>query len=123
MEAGISHISINTVRRVLKDRGYRYLQPRKKGLLKTKDCQIRLKFALRNLLEQSAGFWTNHNGMFLDRTSFVYKSNLHDQVRAPRSIVWRKRCEGLSLHRTLKGKKTGTGGNGRHFIQFWYSVM
>ena len=48
--------------------------------------------------------------MFLDGTSFVYKSNPHDQVRAPRSMAWRKRCESLFLHCTSKGEKTGTGG-------------
>jgi len=67
----------------LRANGYSYLQSRKKGLLKKNDCQIRLKFARRNLLEQSADFWTKNIGMFLDGTSFVYKSNPHDQARAP----------------------------------------
>ena len=48
--------------------------------------------------------------MFVDRTSFVCKSNPHDQVSAPRSMAWRKRKEGLDIHCTAKGKKLGNGG-------------
>ena len=36
LEAGVSHVSIHTVRRVLKQHGYSYLHSRKKGLLKKK---------------------------------------------------------------------------------------
>ena len=48
--------------------------------------------------------------MFVDRTSFIYKSNPHDQVSAPRSMAWRKRKEELDIHCTTKGKKSGNGG-------------
>ena len=31
-------------------------------------------------------------------------------------MVWRKKCEGLKLGCTCKGKKAGTGGTMAHFI-------
>ena len=45
--------------------------------------------------------------MYLDGKSFEYKSNPHDQARAPRARQWRKRGEGLKLRCTAKGKKEG----------------
>ena len=54
--------------------------------------------------------------MFVDGTSFVYKSNPHDQASAPRSMAWRKRSEGLDIHCTAKGKKSGNGGRSAAFM-------
>ena len=93
-----------------------YLQSRKKGLLKLNDCRLRLKFAQKQLKERPEDFWTNHIAMYLDGTSFVYKSNPHDQAVAPRLMAWRKRCEGLDINCTSKGKKTGSGGKVASFM-------
>ena len=71
LESGVSGVSTHTVRCVLHKAGYQYLQSRKKGLLKTKDCQKRMKFARENV-RRSDNFWTDEIGMFLDGTSFVF---------------------------------------------------
>lgn len=115
LEAGVNNVSTHTVRRVLHKAGYRYLQSRKKGLLKTNDCRKRMKFARENL-RRPENFWTKEIGMFVDGTSFVFKSNPHDQASAPRSMNWRKRSEGLDLYCTTKGRKSGNGGKTAAFM-------
>ena len=116
LEAGVNHVSIHTVRRVLKQNGYSYLHSRKKGLLKKKDCQLRMKFARKNLRDLPKDFWEKDIGMYVDGTSFVYKSNPHDQATAPRSMAWRKKKEGLDIHCTAKGEKSGKGGRSAAFM-------
>jgi len=116
LEAGVTHVSIHTVRRVLKKNKYHYLQSRKKGLLTPKDRLLRLRFAKTTIKEKPRNFWTDHVAMYLDGTSFAYKGNPHDQARSPRSMAWRKRSEGLALNCTSKGKKTGTGGKTAAFM-------
>lgn len=116
LEAGVAHISIHTVRRVMIDNGYHYMQSRKKGLLKKSDCNLRTNFARNVIRNKPNDFWTNNIGMYLDGTSFAYKTNPHDQARAPRSMAWRRRSEGLDLRCTAKGRKTGTGGKTAAFM-------
>ena len=117
MEAGIDkRISDCTVRRCLNELGYKYLQSRRKGLLSRKDIKIRLWYArkVKRLLPND--FWTNGISFYLDGTSFTHKCNPCDQAKSRRSMVWRKKCEGLKLGCTYKGKKAGTGGRMAHFI-------
>ena len=115
LEAGVSHVSTHTVRRVLHKAGYKYLQSRKKGLLTSKDLKQRAKFA-RQSLRRDVDFWRQEIGMFIDATSFVFKTNPHDQARAPRARNWRKRSEGLDQHCTSKGRKSGNGGKSAAFM-------
>ena len=61
-------------------------------------------------------FWTSGINFYLDGTSFAHKSNLCDQGKCQRSIVWWKWCEGLNFHWTSKMKKSATGGAMPHFI-------
>eukprot|EP00111_Clytia_hemisphaerica_P009041 TCONS_00026497-protein len=64
-EAGVMHMSPDTVRRVLNKAGYKYLQSRKQGLMTAKDLRKRLKFARQNM-RKSKEFWREEIGMFID---------------------------------------------------------
>ena len=115
LEAGVEHISTDTVRRVLHQGGYKYLQTRKKGLLTAQDLRKRSKFARENM-KRPADFWCEEIGMYIDATSFVFKTNPHDQARAPGARNWRKRSEGLDVDCTSKGRKSGNGGKSVAFM-------
>ena len=119
MEAGLSHRCDNrTVRRVLNDKGYFYLQARKKGMLSKADQKKRTKFA-RDVLaggNNNLHFWSYTIAFFFDGTSFVHKTNPQDQAVSPKGRVWRKRSEGLSLGCTSKGAKAGYNGRVAHFF-------
>lgn len=109
VEAGlVGRVSCRTVRRFLNKSGYRYLQSRKKGLLKQSDLVRRVKFSRkvrrRNL---RTAFWTHGISFYLDAKGFEYKTNPNDQARAPPACQWRKRNEGLEIGRTAKGRKEG----------------
>ena len=76
--AGVEHLSNRTVRRVLNQAGYRYLQARRKGLLTAADLKKRVKFCKkvkkRNLGSQ---FWREGISFYLDGKGFQYKTNPH----------------------------------------------
>ena len=79
-EAKTTKGSYRTYTRVLNDAGYRKLQPRKKGLLSTKDKKRRKTFATRALKEYEDTFWTNDIALYLDAVSFVHKYNPFKQA-------------------------------------------
>lgn len=115
-EAGISkNISVSTVTRVLKRHGYKFLHSRRKGIMKPKDLQNRLKFA-RTHRNKPLDFWKKNINFYLDGKSFTHKTNPHDEARSTRTMAWRKRSEGLDENCTAKGKKAGTGGRMAHFM-------
>lgn len=104
-----SKITERSVLNVLHRNGYRFRQTRKKGLLSPKDLKGRVRFA-KKMAKRPAEFWCNGVSFYLDAVSFVYKTNPHDQAKAPGSRVFRKRTEGLIRGCTTRGKKEGTGG-------------
>ena len=106
-----------TFSRRLNDEGYRFLQARKKGLLKDKDRKLRMKYATRikrNCLLENPNFWKNEVAFYLDGVSFVYKDNPLNSAASPKSRVWRKTSEGLQF--TGKGSKELAGGRRRLHI-------
>jgi hypothetical protein len=108
LESGVTHVSNRTIRNILNKEGYHYLRSRKKGLLHAADLKARKKFCQkvrRKKLNQD--FWNKGISLYLDGKGFEYKSNPHDQARAPRARQWRKRGEGLNFRCTAKGKKEG----------------
>ena len=111
-QAGInnSEVSVRTVTRFLNEKGYYYLQARKKGLLKRDDLKTRLSFAKWCKKDLPENFWTEHLSFLLDGTGFAHKSNPCEQARATKGRTWRKISEGLALGCTSKGRKEGTGG-------------
>lgn len=106
--AGVTHLSNRTVRRVLNNAGYKFLQARRKGLLNAVDLQKRLKFC-KTIRRRNLGleFWRRGISFYLDAKGFQYKTNPQDQARAPRACQWRKRNEGLELGLTRKCSKAG----------------
>lgn len=115
--AGISpDVSPWCIRRTLNRHGYQYLHSRKKGLMTRKDVVRRYRFAckIRRLLP--INFWERGISFYFDGTSFVHKTNPFDQARATQSMAWRRKCEGLALNCTTKGKKAGVEGRTAHFF-------
>ena len=107
VEAGVERkVSNRTVRRVMNEEGYGYLRSRKKGLLSANDMKNRKKFC-RKIRKFKLGqdFWNRHISFYLDGKGFEYKTNPFDQARAPKAREWRRKCEGLNIGCTSKGKK------------------
>lgn len=108
-EAGIDtkNVSMRTIRRAMNKAGYKYLQTRKKGILKKTDLKKRLSFAKNMKKGFTKHVWKKDINFFLDGVSFAYKTNPFDQGSSPRGRIWRKPCEGLDYGCTAKGKKEG----------------
>ena len=109
LNAGLTHVSNRTVRRVLNNEGYYYLRSRKKGRLRPKDLKKRLSFCKGQLKEKHfSQFWTEEINFYLDGKGFQYKTNPYDQARAPSSREWRRCNEGLDINCVAKGSKEGS---------------
>lgn len=100
-------VSRRTVRRILNKNNYRYLQARKKGLLKEKDKRERVSFA-RKYVKYGVDFWKKEIAFYFDGVGFGHKTNPQEEARSNKSMMWRQPKEGLT--KTTKGKKEGTGG-------------
>ena len=111
-EAGIDckNINIRTIRRAMNKEGFKYLQARKKGVLRETDLKKRLSFAKKMKREFSSNVWKEDINFFLDGVSFAYKRHPLDQGSSPKGRIWRKPGEGLDYGCTAKGKKEGSGG-------------
>ena len=74
-EAGIDckNINIRTIRRAMNKEGFKYLQARKKGVLRETDLKKRLSFAKKMKREFSSNVWKEDINFFLDGVSFAYK--------------------------------------------------
>ena len=73
----------------------RYRQARREGLLTENDLKLRMKFAKDIKKYYDTGLWSSGICFDLDAKYFIYKTNLMDQAKAPKSLVWRKKNEGL----------------------------
>ena len=93
--------------------GYKFPETRKKGRLCEKDFQSRRKYA-RKALKLNSTYWTKDVALYLDGFSFIRKGNPLNEAVSPRSRVWRKANEGLSL--TSKGSKNLAGGKRVHVM-------
>lgn len=112
LEAGIPPtIGNRTVRRVLNNSDFHWLQARKKGLMTVTDLSKRLKFVrFMNKVHSEANFFLNKIAFYLDGVSFVHKTRPMDQALAPRGRIWRKASEGLDYGCTAKGSSSLSGG-------------
>ena len=108
--ADLKDVSRRTVSRFLNEKGYSYLQARKKGLLSECDKKTRLKFAKKMLREHRLDVWTKEIAFYLDGVGFVYKRNPLDQSLAPRGRIWRTKSEGLTHSCTSRWQACGTSG-------------
>ena len=75
--------------------GFKYLQARKKGVLRETDLKKRLSFAKKMKREFSSNVWKEDINFFLDGVSFAYKRHPLDQGSSPKGRIWRKPGEGL----------------------------
>ena len=100
--SGVSSVHDRTVRRVLNKYGYHYRQARRKRLLTENGLKLRMKFAKDITKYYDDGLWLSGICFYLDAKHFIHKTNPMDQAKAPKSLVWRKKNEGLIKGRTLK---------------------
>lgn len=107
--------SNRTVRRLLNQNEYFYLQSRKKGLLEPHDLKRRLEFARINV-KRPLSFWQTGIAFYLDGVGWGHKTNPSDHARTLRTRTWRKKKEGCVRGCTAKGKKEGVGGRMVHFM-------
>ena len=114
--SGVSSVHDRTVQRVLNKYGYHYRQARLKGLLKENDLKLSVKFAKDIKKYNEDGLWSSGICFYLDAKHFIPKTNPLDQAKAPKSLVWRKKDEGLSKGCTSKGNKAGHGGKVASFF-------
>ena len=115
VSAGVeSRVSDETVRRVLRGHGLRYKHARKKGLLTQKDLKARLAFARKVRRKLNPNIWKRGICFYFDGVSFTHKYNPSDQARAPKTMAWRRRNEGLKFKCTAEGSHEGTAGKVAH---------
>lgn len=107
-------VSVRTVRRALNGAGYYYLKGRHKGVVTRDDRKCRVKFAMKITRLLTDNFWREGVSFYFDGVSFAHKLNPYAEATAPRTMMWRKRSEGLKF--TCKGKKVGSGGAVAHFF-------
>ena len=107
--SGVSSVHDRTVRRLLNKYGYHYQQARRMGLLRENDLKLRMKFAKDIKKYYGDGCWSSGICFYLDAKHFIHKVNPMDQAKAPKSLVWRKKNEGLIKGCTSKGNKAGHG--------------
>ena len=100
-ESGLSFqvASRRTYSRYLNELGYYYFSARRKGILSANDKKVRLQFArnMKQELIRNPDFWKNEISFYLDRVSFVHKSNPKSGAASNRARVWRRREEGLQV--------------------------
>ena len=60
--------------------------------------------------------WSSGVCLYLDAKHFTHNTNLTDQAKAPKSLVWRKKNEDLIKGCTSKGNKAGHGGKVASFL-------
>lgn len=112
--------STRTIYRRMNDLDLRYLRTRQKGLMNEKDFKLRLNFAKKCIKKVGDELWLKKISFYYDGVSFTHKTNPYSQAIAPKSRVWRKKSEGLTI--TGKGKKEGNSGKAvRVFVAIAYN--
>ena len=96
--------------------GYHYRQARRKGLLTESDLKLRMKFAKDITKYYDDGLWSSGICFYLDAKHFIHKTNPMDLAKAPKSLVWRKKNEGLFNVCSSNGNKAGHGGKVTSFF-------
>ena len=117
MVSGLGNKVCNeTVRKLLKKRGYKFLHYRKKGLLKPKDLNKRLKFSrnIKGIFKKN--IWTEGISLYLDEVGYQHKYDPFDEAKSFKSMTWWQQSKGLDPLCTAKGSYTGSGGRIAHFI-------
>lgn len=114
--AGLHHVPLSTIRRVLNRNNYYCLAARRKGMLMTSDLKKRYRFARKMKKNYRRDVWSKEITFYLDAKSFVYKRNPFSCVKNPKGRIWRTKKQGQEKGCTAKGSKTGTGGRNVHLL-------
>ena len=93
-ESGFNFLTASerTFSRRLNEKGYFFLQARKKGLLMEKDKKSRLAYArkMKQIQVSNPGYWCNDVAFYQDGVSFIHKTNPMSAALSPKARVWRK---------------------------------
>ena len=110
------HVHERTVSRCLNRHGFRFRQARKKGLLNANGERLRSTYPRKRkvVLSKEPQFCTEYLAFYLDGVSFIHKNDPRKAAMQPKSRVWLKTGEGLSI--TAKGNKSLVGGKRLHVI-------
>ena len=100
--------STRTIHRALKKMDFHYVNTRQKGLTSKKDHKLRVTFASKAIKKVGPDLWLKRISFYYDGVSFYHKLNPFNEAIAPKSKIWRKSREGLTM--TAKGKKEGNNG-------------
>ena len=111
-----SKVCNETVRNLLKSKGYKFLHSRKKGLLKPKDLKERLKFSRKTKWIFEKNIWTEGTSFYLHVVGYQHKCNSFDKAKSVKSMTWQQQSEGLDPLFTAKGSHTVSGGRLAHFV-------
>ena len=120
--SGVSSVHDRNVRRVLNKYGYHYRQAIRKGLLTENVLKVRMKFAKDIKTYYDDGLRSSGICFYLDAKHFMHKTNPIDEAKGPKSLVWRKKNEGLAKVCTSKGNKAGHGGRVASFLLLYHLV-
>ena len=72
-----------------------YRQVRRKGLLRENDLKLRMKFVKDIKKYYDNALWWSAICFDLNAKHFISKTDPMDLAKAPESLVWRKKNEGL----------------------------
>ena len=111
-----SSASYATFYREILKAGFKFLNSRKKGVLRDCDCTKRYRFAKKcsKILKTKSNLFHSSISFYLDGVSFIFKRKPNYDASVPKGKIWRKRSEGLRL--TSKGSKNLPEGKRLHFL-------
>ena len=106
--SSVSSVHDRSVGRVPSNYGHHYQQARCKGLLTESNLKLHLKFA-NDKKYYNAALWSSGICFYLEAKHFKHKANPIEQAKAPKSLFWRKKNEGLIKGCTSNRNKAGHG--------------
>ena len=102
-ECELSIRSNRTLYRILNQSGFKYVRPRRTGILTATDKRKRVAYALKAVKNTTPTFWTDDVLLYLGAVSFLHKRNPYEDALAPAARVRRRPGEGLEI--PAKGSK------------------
>ena len=78
----VNKVCDENVRNLLKNKGYKFLHSRKKGLLKAKDLKERLKFSRKIKRVFKKNIWRKETSFYLDGVGYQHKYNPFDETKS-----------------------------------------
>ena len=72
-ECELSKVSSRTLYRISNQSGFKYILPRRKGILTATDKRKKVAYALKVVRNTTPTFWTDDVLLYLDAVSFVHE--------------------------------------------------